>query len=545
MKSLSFVLLTTLAACAGKQAEPASPDAAASTPAATAKKPASGDVAFELRATEIKASLHEPDALDRPGMPLVDPKRKTTLDKQRIAVASAKDPVEKQAQAAVLATMLYRDSRTAKDKEKDLQAEARKVLRDVAQQVGDKAIDDLTLRLLGSYELLLEDYAAAEKAWAALIAADPKSKELAINRAWLGYSLLKQNKNAEALAAVGGEKLDDKQPELAYVIAWAKFRANDAAGAWAALGTAAKGWGTNAKRDVLEQNVFLFAGRLGIAIDQALPLLQQLAKDKAAQAKTKPEPLLYDLVARVGVSGYSGGGRWADGIAAIEKAIELGGANVPPNERVVLRYTQGDFAVRLDDPEQAAKFAKLTVEATDPKNCIKCTDKERADAITGTYFNGRLFHIVFATANDKRYYQPAHDIYALTSPLLTDAGLKAQSPQDMAKLEATLKGAKPNTGTHDKGTVEALIARHTPELQACYETVLGVNPKVAGTVAISIESDATGAIKGVTTEPKAGAADLSAVAGCFAERAKAWKLPQRGMAGSTRFKAAYSLSLKK
>ena len=54
------------------------------------------------------------------------------------------------------------------------------------------------------------------------------------------------------------------------------------------------------------------------------------------------------------------------------------------------------------------------------------------------------------------------------------------------QLEATLKGAKPNTGTHDKGTIEALIARHTPELQACYEAVLGANPKVAGSVAILV-----------------------------------------------------------
>ena len=44
-------------------------------------------------------------------------------------------------------------------------------------------------------------------------------------------------------AIVNAEPLTDKEPELAYVTAWAKWRAGDGAAAWEAILTAAKGWG--------------------------------------------------------------------------------------------------------------------------------------------------------------------------------------------------------------------------------------------------------------------------------------------------------------
>jgi hypothetical protein len=47
-------------------------------------------------------------------------------------------------------------------------------------------------------------------------------------------------------------------------------------------------------------------------------------------------------------------------------------------------------------------------------------------------------------------------------------------------------------------------------------------------------------VKGASTDPKAGLADMAAVAGCVAEHAKTWKLPKRGVPGMTRIKATYS-----
>src|SRR5438045_2598296 len=62
---------------------------------------------------------------------------------------------------------------------------------DAAAPAGDK-FDEVTLRLLGSYELLFEDYPAAEKAWGGLVTSAPKDKDIQTNKAWLAYSQLMQ-----------------------------------------------------------------------------------------------------------------------------------------------------------------------------------------------------------------------------------------------------------------------------------------------------------------------------------------------------------------
>jgi tetratricopeptide (TPR) repeat protein len=556
MKRLSSFLLLAMVACAGahEEAKPDSPAAAGApgAPTAPVKKMASGDVSFELATTEVKGNLYEPDALGRPGMPLIDPKRPVPIDKQRALVQSSKDPVQKQAQAAVLATMLYRQAKEDKSKEKALWGEARQLLRDVAQQVGDANVDEVTIRLLGSYEILLEDYAAAEKAWASLIDKDPKSKELPFNRAYLAYSQLKQFKNAEAVTAIGGAAPDDKQPELAYVTAWAKWRTGDNQGAWQAIAAAAKGWGQNLRREELEQNVLMFACRGGITFEQAQPVLIMMAQDKvqammpkkgkdSKEVKEKTQLFGYDLLAKLGISGFGLTGQWADAVAALNKAIEFGGDTVLPDDRVVMRYSQADYTIKLDTPDATVAFAKQTVDAL--AACPKCTDKDKTNYAQGIYQTGRLFHILYATANDKRYYQPAHDLYAMSLPLLP-AATQGQAQQDAAKLETTVKNIKPGTGTHDKGAMGALLVRHAPEVATCFENVLQRNPKLAGNLSVMLESDASGEIKGVATEPRAGQADMAAVATCAAERAKSWKLPKRGMPGTTRIKATFSLARK-
>ncbi len=546
MRSLSL-LVVTLVACAGTQEEPTKPTTSGVAPATPAKRTASGDVSFEIPVTEIRGVVLEPDAIHHAGMPLVEPKKPiadnligspvwvTAVTKQRALVQSTKDLVVKQAQAAVLATMLYRESKTNKANEKALLTDARQLLRDVAQQVGDKAIDEITLRLLGSYELQLEDYPSAEKAWAALIQKDPKSKDNPSSRAWLAFAQLKQFKTADALATVGAEKLDDKEPELAYVTAWAKWRGNDNAGAWQAITTAAKGWGQNAKREELEQNVLMFAGRANVSLDQAAAVLTTvLAKTKLQQ---------YELLAKLGLSGYGLVGRWADGVAALDQAAVLAGDQVAPNDRLVIRYSQADFAVRLDTPDVAASFAKQAIDAIGTCDA-RCTAKDKADFVQGIYLMGRLFHILYATANDHRYYEPAHALYAMTIPLLTDPALQAQAQKDAKILETTLKNTKVGTGTHDKGAVGALLARHAPEVEACYEAMLSANPKLGGTITLDLESDATGAIKGASTEPKGGLTELPAVATCLVDHAKQWKLPKRGMAGNTRIKTSYTFAKK-
>ncbi|HEX3476815.1 MAG TPA: AgmX/PglI C-terminal domain-containing protein [Kofleriaceae bacterium] len=560
MKRLSVLLVTlvTLGACAGTQPEEANPPTTPGPVASAPVKRISGDVSFEIDRQDIKGQLREPDpGLCRPGMPLVEAKRKTTKDKQRALVQSTKDPVAKQAQAAIYATMLYSEAKKDKAKERELLTEARNALKEVADAAGDKAIDEITLRLLGSYDLLLapmedsrkarrDDYEAAEKAWQALLAMvekDPKAKDVGEVRTGLAYTQLRLFKNADALATVTAAKPEDRQPELLYVTAWAKLRTGDGAGAWQAIAAAAQGF-TDVNRDDLEGDVLWFAGRAGVPLDQASATIAVLAKARAAAAK---QPQLeqrtqYELTARLGLVSYALSARWADAIAALDKAVTVGGDILPPNDLPVIRYSQADFTVRLDAPDAAAKFAKQAVEAYKP--CAeKCTAKDRADTIKGVYLLGQLFHVLYATANDSRYYQPAHELYelVLSQP---DFAQQAEAKQNLKKLETTLKNTKVGTGTHDKGALGALLPRHDLEVQACYEAALEINPELAGNVAVNLEADASGAIKGVATEPKAGAADLSAVAGCIANRVKQWRLPRRGMAGTTRIKLTFALAVK-
>lgn len=561
MKRLSVLLVTfvMLGACAGTQEEATPPTTPGPVKSAPVKR-ISGDVSFDVDRQDIKGVVYEPDpGFGRLGMPLVDPKRKTTKDKQRDLVQKTKEPVQKQAQAAIYATMLYREAKDEKDKakERDKLTEARNTLKEVADAVGDKAIDELTLRLLGSYNLLLaplednkkarrDDYEAAEKAWQALLAMvekDPKAKDVGDIRIGLAYAQLRLFKNADALATVTAAKPEDKQPELLYDTAWAKLRTGDGAGAWQAISAAAQSF-TDVNRDDLERDVLWFAGRADVPLDQTASIIAVLAKARAAAAK---QPQLeqrtqYELTARLGLVSYALTARWADAVAALDKAVAVGGDVLPPNDLPVIRYSQADFTMRLDAPDVAAKFARQAVEAYKP--CAdKCTAKDKVETIKSVYLLGQLFHVLYATANDSRYYKPAHELYdlVLAQPEFTQ---QAEAQENRKKLETTLKNLKAGTGTHDKGALSALLPRHDLEAQACYEAALETNPELAGNVVVDLEADSSGAVKGVATEPKAGAADLSAVAGCIANRVKQWKLPKRGMAGTTRIKMTFALAVK-
>ena len=538
MKQLVGLIALAMVGCGGAAAEETKTTGAGS---AAAKSGAAGDVSFEVPGIEVKGLVFEPEALGRPGMPLVDSKQKTTIEKQRTVFANTKDPVQKEAQAAILATMLYRKSKDASGEEQTkLLTEARQALRDAAAVSGDKA-DEVTLRLLGSYELILEDYAAAEKAWGQLVASAPKDKDVLTNRAWWAYSLLKESKNAEALAAIKDQALSDKTPELAYVTAWAKWRTNDNNGAWQAIVTAARGWGTTANKDVVDRDVLLFAGRAGGSLNDTVSTLSPI------YGKTKENQ--YEMLAKLGLQAYQFAGRWQEGVQSIDKAIEVEGDKVPANDKPVLRYTQADYTVRLDDPVAATKFAKLAIEAL-PACGTKCSDKDKENVVESVYIMGRLFHILYATAHDDRYFEPATDLYNMSVPLITmNDAVRTEALKDQANLAATFKGMKAGYGTHDAAAVGALLKRHNQEVQACYEQALSANPKLTGTLTVNLEADNTGAIKGVSTDPKGGLQDLAMVASCTAERAKHWSLPKRangtGSASTTRIKIGYTLSAAK
>src|ERR1043165_273311 len=272
--SLAFVL-AGLVACGGSTKGPENPTGGGGGGGGGAAKPTGpGDVSFEVPTIQINGLLFEPEALGSPGMPLAYPKKKTTTEKQRATydkAAKGKDVVQRQAQAAILATLIYDDSKKAKDEgeKKKMWEDARNVLRESVTAAGEGKGDPTDLRMLGSFELFLDDYASAEKAWSALVAADPKDKEVQTFKAWWAYSLLRQYKNSDALGVIKDEPISEKTPELAYVMAWAKFPPGDDKGAWQALATAAKGGTSLFPPDPLVRDMLLFAGRTGATIDES------------------------------------------------------------------------------------------------------------------------------------------------------------------------------------------------------------------------------------------------------------------------------------
>jgi hypothetical protein len=531
-------LLVVAVGCGGGSAEGPATNTGGTTDAA--KTTGGADASFEVGPIPIAGVLIEPEALGRPGMPMVDSKRPTTIEKQRKVVADAKDPVVKQAQAAVLATMIYRKAKDLKgDEQATMLKDARQAL--VDSESGLKPTDkpdEVTLRLLGTYDVWLgDDFASAEKNWGELVTDAPKDKEILTFRIWWAYSLLKEFKNAEAMDALKDQQLDPKNPELDYVIAWAKWRTGDNAGAWPALVMAEKNW--SGPKDLVDRDMMVFAGRTGVSFADATAVLVD-GRSKADQ---------YANLAKLGLEGYQFAGRWADGVAAIEKAFTVAAGVVPVNDVPVLRYSEADYTVRLDDPVTAAAFAKQAIEALPPCG-QKCSDKDKENIVESVYVMGKLMHILYATAHDDRYYQPAHDLYQLTVPLITmNPQLQQDAQKNQSYLEGSFKTMKAGQGKYDPQAIGALLGRHNQEVQACFERALAANPKLTGTIVVNLDVDQTGAIKGASTQPNAGAQDMALVAGCVGERAKSWKLPARangkGAAGSTRIKITYNAALKK
>jgi len=512
-----------------------------------AKPPAPGDAQFEVVASPIQGVLFEPQAIYAPSMLVYLPKKKTTIEKQRTVYQTTKDAFQKEVAATVLASLLYDKSKSEKDDaaKQKLWTEALQVLDDAVTGSGWDKADDTTLRLIGRYALLLNNYANAAQAWNELVTRFPKEKDTPENRAWLAYSLLMQYKNADALEAIKTETPTDKTPELAYVTAWAKFRTGDSAGAWTAILLAAKGWSALPSRDLLDFDTYLFAGRTNASLGDAMLQITPLFG--------KTPDVQQDVLAHLALKSYEFAGRWADAISALDKAIAIGPTSAAMKDKFAQvlpqwRYKEVDFAMKLDDPAQVEKYAKLTLEALNA--CGALCDKDRLAYETNLYGVTTLLYVWYASAHDDRFYQPAYDLYQALIPLLqSDPQLSKdilQKTTDLAAFHTNFQ-KKPELGAHAKDQIARVLEQHNQEIQACYEQALAANPKLGGTLVMNLESDQTGAIKGVSTDPKAGVADMAAGAPCATEHATTWHLPKiANGTGShaTRIKLTYSMSLR-
>src|SRR5678816_2639338 len=98
-----------------------------------------------------------------------------------------------------------------------------------------------------------------------------------------------------------------------------------------------------------------------------------------------------------------------------DRGLTLGGKDVAPNVVPVARYSQADFTVRLDDPAGSEKYAELALDALVACG-TKCPSKDQQDIINAIGGIARVFHFVYATANDIRYYEPANKLYLAVIP---------------------------------------------------------------------------------------------------------------------------------
>src|SRR5262249_55317777 len=158
----------------------------------------------------------------------------------------------------------------------------------------------------------------------------------------------------------------------------------------------------------------------------------------------------------------------------------------------------------------------------------KCGAAELDDGYKALRGLALLFHTVYATSMDARFYPPARQLYALYTGLAgrPDADEMAKHAAD---LEAAKKANKP--GTHDKSITGPLLAQHAQEIQACYEAALAADASVSGVLTLTLEVDQAGKVIGKHSEPAPGKEGLARVGGCVEASAATWTLPARSIPG--------------
>lgn len=489
------------------------------------------DLTIELPKVELKGIAFGPEGLVRPPMVFAEGRKKLTIEKQRQAFAKAKDPQEREGQAQILATQLYHASKAESGgKEKPLLEEGRQALRDAYTGAGESP-DVNTMRMLGVFEIILGDYAAAAPVWGRLVQLNPTDKEVDHFRTWWVNSLLLSGQNPAALAAVKDVVPAVKAFELAYVTAWARLLSGDGAGAWQAMRAAAIGWPDKPKLkgSIIERDLVLFAGRTPVTVSEAATVTAAFAGASSADQ--------YAILFKLSQS-MRAAGRYQDTIAAVDAALRAVGSDVPKQDPPKLYFSQAELTLRFDDPVSGATLGKKAIDALNACGAA-CTDKQ--DVVAAVLRIATFYHSIYATSQDLRFYQPALDLYtAVISG--SDPAKKAEVEKLAKQLEQTKKNVRAGGGVHDKEIVAALIGQHSDEVLGCYQQTLSAVPKLSGTLTLDLEFDNRGGVTGSTSTPPAGDAELAAVAKCAVDRAKTWRLPTRGKPGVTRVKLVYDLS---
>jgi hypothetical protein len=384
--------------------------------------------------------------------------------------------------------------------------------------------------MLAVLDMIDADYTSAADIYAELVKRFPDSDRALDNKAWLALCQLRLGKNADALATVTGITPDPAHPELAYVTAWAKWRAGDDAGAVAAITAAAAGWKSEGNKPALVRDLLVILGRGGAPVDEAWKAVSDFYGGKPSVAA------LYNLD-----NSYAYAGRWADAVTLLDKIIATMPEQIAKNDLPKFRTQEAQYSVRLLEAEQVAVYEKQAIEAYAACGA-KCSAAELDDGYKALRGLAVTFHSLYATSMDDRFYAPAHALYDLYNALPGRADTDEMKKHE-SDLEAVKKAAKPGIGTHDKSIIGPLLAQqHAQEIQACYEAALAADPTVSGVLTLTVDFGADGKAAGATSTPPGGKEGLARVGSCASDAARAWLLPARTMPGKTIITAKFELA---
>lgn len=527
--TVAAVTLAAMLACGGCGGGGQRPPGPTTTPRTSVE-----DVTVDAGQVTLTGLRFVPDAIGPPSMLLVHGSRRVTLERLRAAWTKAQadrklTTARRLLDAQLLASALFEAARADAARRAALITEARTVL-EASHQLAGPDTDETTLVMAAALALGVDDGPGADPYLAELISRFGDRPGGVMARAQLAYARLRSNDDAVAATLLVGADPTPTQPELAYVIAWTRFRGGNRAGAATAITAAAQGWQAEASRVAVERDLLIMFARAEVP----------LADATAAIATLAPQPerrhaLLYQLS-----TAYAFAGRPDEASAALDAAVAA--LPAPPVALLPsIRLLQAEYARRGGHVEAVAAAWKAAAAAL--AACPSCGADERKALGDGIAERAVEAHTTFATSGDARYRRAAEELYALFASLpdvdgRADRAAVAQYAADFAKTQP------PTDGAQYADAIKAPLAVRRQEVLACYEQALQGAPATGGALALTLEIGQDGAVTGATTDPPGGTEGLAAVASCVEARARTWRLPTRPRPGVARVSQRFVLGAK-
>lgn len=527
--SLSLALPALVVGCGGSQ----SSDTAEPDQDPGQETPETVDQALtDYEPIAIEGQRYSPEALGRPGMLQVTPKRKIPLRRAR---RKAKRRRHSEVDVQILATLLWKRAnklvKSEPEKAEELRTEALEALRKEHERTsGETGV--ITLQMLASAEMWAEERDAAVEIYRTLLERFSEHKGVPTWKTWLAYIHLGAGRTAEAAKVTEGWELEKQGHLGAYVMSWIAFRQEGAGAAREAIVHTAESWKGNLPVP-LQGDLLMFHARAGAELDEITPVIEKLAK--------KNLNLQYAWLFRLSEE-YKKAGYYGRASRALDHLLDevMAGQDVPVEDYVGFRFRQADYQFRLDAPEKAAEYITDAHGKLEECSEEKCPEEVRQNVKDRVSKLAVFYHTTYHSTLDESYFDPAKKLYEyLISLELPD---KEEMKKNLTNLEDTRARANPDSGKHDAKIMGDLVRTRTEVLRACYEGGLQRDPELEGGLTLTIEVSSEGEVKGGKTEPGAGEEGLAAVAGCALERAKTWSFPGRTTDGTTVMAVPFTLA---